>query len=111
MSYPELKQSYIFDFYADLAVVTLNKYNVTGIHSLQMKCKINNEEYDNNCRITTNKGYIIEVLKNQKNYIYRLIYEDVKIKNIIQQYGTLAQFNELMEFLNFIKLELSKKII
>lgn len=106
--YPVLKQSYIFDFYRDHVVVSLNKHNITGIHPLKKEIPINGIIYDNNCRISTNKGFIIEILyaKRSSSFIYRLIYENVKIKYILDSKGTKEDYDDLTVFLDYIVCEL-----
>ena len=106
--YRELKHSYIFDFYKDHIVVSLSKHNITGIHALKKEIPINGIVYDNNCRITTNKGFIIEILfsTQSKSFLYRLVYENVKIKYVLDSKGTLEDYDELIMFLDYVICEI-----
>ena len=92
--------SFIFDFPKEKFITTLHKNNITGIH----KCKsthFNSIEFDDNYRITTNKNFVIEILKksmDDNEYVYRLLLEDKVYNNPIFEIG--ENFRELLHFLN-----------
>ena len=103
MSLPELKKSLILDFYKDALVICLTINNISGIHLLG-DCNVNDKIFNNNCRISTTNGYIVEILNNETEFTYRLVYENTKINNnnIISQNSDLEKFKEVSKFLNYV---------
>ena len=108
--FPIVQHSFIFDFCKDNYLVTLDKTNITGIHPLKKLIVLNNINYSHNCRITTNKGFIIEILYSptDSSFLYRLLYENQKIKYILESSGTKEEFNDFNIFLDYITTELLK---
>ena len=101
-SYLQFNKSFIFDFTKEGFVTTISHNNITGIH----KCKkvvLGDIEFNDNLRITTNKGFIIEILHkeyspNDNEYIYRMLFEDKPHQNLPSEVG--ENYHDLIAFLN-----------
>lgn len=98
--FKSFKKSFIFDFPNENFLTTLTKETITGIHVIK-KVIVNNIEFDDNFRITTNKNFVIEILKRQLDteFVYKIIFEDKKIAK--HPTGFSDDYDGLVQFLNF----------
>lgn len=75
--FSEIKNTFILDFDKEDFLIVLNSETITGIHKYKNIC-INGIDLTDNIRLTTNKGFVIEVLKKLGDieFMYRVIFEN-----------------------------------
>jgi len=109
MAIKEIKNTFILDFEKQGFITILDKKTITGIHRFKTMV-INGVELNDNLRLTTNKGFVIEILKKlgDTEFMYRLILEDqFKTSPVFggnSPIGYHPNYFELEEFLNFISI-------